>query len=214
MDAPSSSSRRALRSAGDRLIAVIFADEQLSEAVAEVVIDRKVAAGELVRAESLMVGPGLALHPAGLVQRLEAAIDDALDALDDGSPSRATAILEATLPEPAAPPQAEPIDEDEDPDSDSEPQPQVAAVEDLPARRRRARPEGEEAPPPPPGRPAGFPDIDGEYECASVDTEGVVCGDKISGKQAQLSVTRFRVRLCRDCMEVYDPLEAGMVAVG
>jgi hypothetical protein len=196
---------------------VIFADEQLSEAVAEAVIARKVKAGELIRAEDMMVGPGLALHPAGLVQRLETAIDDALDALDDGSPTRATAILEATLPEPVEPAadgeqdDVDGADEVEAPEPEA--QPEVEAPSQEASRRRRPRPESEGAPLPPPGRPAGFPNLDGEYECASVDSDGNVCGDKITGKQAQLSVTRFRVRLCRDCMEVYDPLEAAMVAV-
>lgn len=218
--------KKAVREAGETIMQLILDSPGVLDAIAHDVIEAKVTDGELIWTQSLLVGPGLEIQPKGSLRTLEDAIDAALDAIEAGNLNRAKNILEATIPapedEPPVPAAAQEPEEaggDEDdaeevaegaPEVEEDGEPEAEAATEAPRRRRRTAPEPEAEEPTGRrrlGRPADFPELDQEYTCINEDEDGDPCGAVMSGNQAQISYTRFRVKLCEECLATYDPLK-------
>lgn len=189
----------AVRQAAEQLIDALAADPVLVAYISEAAIAAKVASGELVPAQRLMIGE-LMLQPVTRVAELEAtirtlndAIDDALDALDAGDPGQAASVLAATIPPDEADEEV-PVDEPEFDDDGDEP-------EVGPEPEPDAEPERDVDPDPEPEPDRGdtMPDITHVHPC-------VECAAEVPGAEAQITWVRFKdpetgrgVVLCKAC---------------
>lgn len=215
------------RSAAERLISAVLADEDLVVFVSEAYVEEQISKGVLLRTADLRAGQH-EFQPAGLRARLEAAIDEALDLLDNGKVREAMDVLESTIPgvgdsggyDPDIVDAVVIEDDDEDEEGPAEPvgaappgSPQLNAGDPEPepephGERRRHRPvrEPDEDDEPEVGpRPVELPRLDRTYECKGVMADGnIPCGAQVDGQQAQWSFTRFRAELCKTCMAGYN----------
>lgn len=197
---------KAIRQVADRVLALVVNAPELVEMITEREIARRIAAGELMKAESLR-NATFEMVPVGRVAGLNEAVDTALRHLDVGEIREAIEVLEATIPEEELerPDVAEQLrtmglddepEDDDDPEDDEPEDEQADAAE--PAPRRRPAPEvvvddDEDDP----ARPLGMPDLTKKYDCQG-------CEAPITGEQAQRSTITCRAKLCRDCVPRWD----------
>lgn len=168
--------RERVQAAAAGIVDQILSDAELVAWIAEEEIERQVAAGRLIRTETLQVVPGLELVPVGINARLRSALtalanNPKVAALKgkDITVLRTTAIeLAGDTPPPAAPPE-------EDDEAVEEP-PAAEAPAEAEAERRR--------------KPFDMPE--GEQPCAWDDG----CKEIVDERQVRLSFIRWRKPLC------------------
>lgn len=229
------SQRRQLRALGERLIQHLLEDEGLSVLV-DGEIRRRIASGELVQADSLMLGGAVVVRASEFqdlrerVQAFDEAIYRAQCLADSGDMRAAMDVLDVVRPaevvlvdedgEVAEPGESEP-DESSSTAVDNhvdEPEPDKRGEPDDGGRRRvsvrvapahvsqveqRTQNGGGDGPVPleQSGKPKAMPDRDKVHSCDRCDD------DNVPGSQAQMSFTRTREKLCRQCLIAWKPAQ-------
>ncbi len=170
--------RDPLAGVGARVIEVLLEDEVFVRHVAEQAIETEVAAGTLLRTDSLRAMP-LELVPTGEMARLRSLLFRLRDAVATRTPKATMmalieeiALVEAGAAPPAAPASTTPTPADPGPTIQEDP-----TVDDGRVRRPRELPEGDGV-------------------CSKCETG-------IDQAQRRMSWTRFREELCRPCMAAH-----------
>lgn len=140
--------RDQINAAAAALIETLATDREFVALIAEPEIERQVAAGDLIRAETLMVAPGLELVPIGVREALRAHLQEiaehpevvSIEALADLRDRCGRLLVGGEAPGPAESSGGDPAGQAPPPTDDEEPQPEVEVEDDD--REKRRKPEG------------------------------------------------------------------------